>query len=124
MYDLWVEGITAELQLTALRFVWRCAGRVEKQSVKCTSQTILTENLIPEINRAARITDLHLDFLDEVVDHIDVGEANITVIMKDISVEKKSELLHKQAHWLAHYSLLGESQAKVILYEQYVGLLK
>lgn len=104
--------------------VWRCAGRVEKQSVKCTAPTITGEDLMPEINRTARVTDLHLDFLDEVVDHIDVGEANITVIMKDIFAEKKSELLHKQDHWLAHYSLLGESQAKEILYEQHVGVLK
>ena len=104
--------------------VWRCAGRVEKQPVKCTSPTITTEDLILEINRTAKIADLHLDFLDEVVDRIDVGGANITVIMKDISVEKKSELLHKQDHWLGHYSLLGELQAKEILYEKHAGLLK
>lgn len=104
--------------------VWRCAGRVEKQAVKCTAPTIITEDLIPEINRTARITDLHLDFLVEIVDHIDVGGARITVILKDISAEKKSELLHKQDHWLAHYSLMGESQAKEALYKQHVGLLK
>jgi len=104
--------------------VWRCAGRVEKQSVKCTAPTITTEDLIPEINRASKIADLHLDFLDEIVDRIDVGGANITVIMKDISAEKKSELLHKQDHWLAHYSLLGEAHAKEILYEKHAGLLK
>lgn len=104
--------------------VWRCAGRVEKQSVKCIAPTITTEDLIPEINRAAKIADLHLDFLDEAVDRIDVGGANITVITKDISAEKKSELLHKQDYWLAHYSLLGETHAKEILYEKHAGLLK
>ena len=41
-----------------------------------------------------------------------------------ISAEKKSKLLHKQDHWLAHYSLSGEAQAKEILFEKHARLLK
>lgn len=104
--------------------VWRCAGRVEKQQVKCTAPTIYAEDLASAISRAARITDLHLDFLYEAVERIDVNGVQITVTMKEISAEQKSELLHKQDHWLVHYCVLGESQAKEILYEQHAGLLK
>ena len=76
------------------------------------------------ISHSARITDLHLDFLYEVVEHIDVNGAKIAVTTKEISAEQKSKLLHKQDHWLVHYCILGESLAKEILYEQHAGLLK
>lgn len=60
--------------------------------------TIYTEDLTAEISRAARITDLHLNFSYEAVERIDVNGAQITVTIKEISAEQKSDFLHKQNH--------------------------
>lgn len=65
--------------------VWRCAGRVEKQAVKCPSPTVRNQTLISEIKHTAQITDLQVDVLYEIVERIDVGENIVTITLKEIS---------------------------------------
>lgn len=104
--------------------VWRCASRVEKGKTKCTSPTVKQEELIEEINRATNISDLYLDFLIEYVDFIEICEFDISVTLKEISKEKLTELLHKQDHWLAYYSMQSNIKAKELLFYKHEELLK
>ena len=104
--------------------VWRCAGRVEKCKTKCTARTVKQNEIIEAINDEANITDLHLDFLDEYVNSIEVSNLGIKVHMKEIDSITKTKLLHKQDHWLVQHSINGDARAKELLYDKHIELLK
>lgn len=104
--------------------VWRCAGRVEKCKTKCTSRTVKQSELIEIINQEAIITDLHLDFLIEYIDFIEVDDFEIKVCLKEIDQNTKTKLLHKQDHWLVQHSINGDVIAKETLYSKHYELLR
>ena len=104
--------------------VWRCAGRVEKCKTKCTARTVKQSELIEIINQEATITDLHLDFLIEYIDLIEVDAFEIKVCFKEIDAATKTNLLHKQDHWLVQHSISGDVMAKEILYCKHYELLR
>ena len=104
--------------------VWRCAGRVEKNEIKCTARTVKQSEIIEAINQAVSITDLHLDFSYEYVEFIVVDGFEIKVCLKDIDSATKTKLLHEQDHWLVQHSINGDVRAKEILYEKHINLLR
>ena len=104
--------------------VWRCAGRVEKCKTKCTARTVKQSELIEIINQEATITDLHLDFLIEYIDFIEVDDFEIKVSFKEINASTKTNLLHKQDHWLVQHSISGDVIAKETLYSKHYELLR
>lgn len=104
--------------------VWRCAGRVEKCKTKCTSRTVKQSELIEIINQEAIITDLHLDFLIEYIDFIEVDDFKIKVCLKEIDQNTKTKLLHKQDHWLVQHSINDDVTAKEVLYYKHVDILR
>ena len=67
---------------------------------------------------------MYLDFLIEYVDFIEICEFDISVTLKEISKEKLTELLHKQDHWLAYYSMQSNIKAKELLFYKHEELLK
>lgn len=104
--------------------VWRCAGRVEKCKTKCTSRTVKQKEIVESINEEANITDLHLDFLGEYVDSIKVNDFKIKVRLKEIDPITKTNLLHKQDHWLVQHSISDDVTAKEVLYYKHVDILR
>jgi len=104
--------------------VWRCAGKVEKCKTKCTSRTVKQKEIVESINEKANITDLHLDFLDEYVDSIEVNDFEIKICFKEIDPITKTKLLHKQDHWLVQHSINDDVTAKEVLYYKHVDILR
>lgn len=104
--------------------VWRCAGRVEKCKTKCTARTVKQKEIVEAINKETNITDLHLDFLDEYVDSIEVNDFETKVCLKEIDPITKTKLLHKQDHWLVKHSINGDVAAKEVLYYKHVDILR
>lgn len=104
--------------------VWRCAGRVEKSKIKCSARTVKQIEIVNAINNEVNITDLHLDFLVEYIDLIEVNDFEIRVLLKEIDPTTKTNLLHKQDHWLVQHSINGDDTAKEILYYKHVDILK
>lgn len=103
--------------------VWRCAGRVEKQKEKCQSSSIKQSDILHRINLMTNIIDLYLDFLFDIVEKITVYENDYEILLKEISSEYKTELLHKQDHWLAHHYMNGDKKAGDVLYTQHKPFL-
>lgn len=104
--------------------VWRCAGRVEKSNRKCDSKTIEHKAFVEELTRQCNMVDLHLDFLPQAVKQIVVENGHLHVILREIDVEEKSELLHQQDHWLCQHYMKGDQKAGEMLYNQHGPLLK
>ena len=104
--------------------IWRCAGRVEKIKHKCTARTLTQKTIVEELMRQINIVDLHLDFLPKVVEQIMVEDGHLHLTLREIDVEKKSELLHQQDHWLCRHFLDGDKRAGEILVGLHQPLLK
>ena len=67
---------------------------------------------------------MHLDFLDEYVDSIEVNDFETKVCLKEIDPITKTKLLHKQDHWLVKHSINGDVAAKEVLYYKHVDILR
>lgn len=70
------------------------------------------------------IDDLHLDFLWEIIEHVEIDGYHIVVTMDEIIGERKSLFLRLQDYWLVQHSLCGDLRAKEIIYSIHAPLVK
>ena len=104
--------------------IMRCVGSNECPQVSCNTSVIMWNDLADAVNSVSRIVDLHLDFLWEIIEHVEIDGYNIVVTMEEITGERKSQFLRDQDYWLAHHSLRGDLKAKEILYSIHEPLVK
>ena len=104
--------------------VLRCAGGADGRKAVCQVPVITWEDLAAAVNKATTITDLHLDFLWEAVERIEIDGYRVNVTMDQITGERKSNLLRCQDYWLVQHSLLGDEKARDKIYSIHDPLVK
>lgn len=102
----------------------RCMGSNECSEISCSTPIIMWDDLAAAVNSTSTIVDLHLDFLWELIEHVEIDGYHIVVTMDEIIGERKSRFLRLQDYWLAQHSLCGDSRAKEILYSIHAPLVK
>lgn len=102
----------------------RCMGSNEGSDTSCNTPVIMWDDLAAAVNSTSTIVDLHLDFLWEIIEHVEIDGYHIVVTMEEILGERKSRFLRLQDYWLAQHSLYGDSKAKEILYSIHAPLVK
>ena len=106
------------------KLILRCMGSNECSETSCNTPAIMWSDLADAVNSTSTIVDLHLDFLWELIEHVEIDGYHIVVTMDEIIGERKSRFLRLQDYWLAQHSLCGDSRAKEILYSIHAPLVK
>ena len=104
--------------------VLRCVGSNECSVDSCNTSVIIWDDLADAVNNASTIVDLHLDFLWDAINHVEIDGCHIIVTMVEVVGERKSEYLRHQDYWLAHHSLRDDPKAKEVLYAIHEPLVK
>ena len=94
----------------------QCSGSNEDCSPRCNAPSVNWEDLATAVGKETSITDLHLDFLWEAIERIDIDGYRIEVTMEPISGERKSYFLRLQDYWLAQHSMHGDTKAREMIY--------
>ena len=102
----------------------RCMGSSECTENSCNTPVIMWSDLVDAVNSTSKIVDLHLDFLWEIIEHVEIDGYNIVVTMDEIIGERKSQFLRLQDYWLVQHSLCGDLKAKEIIYSVHAPLVK
>ena len=93
----------------------QCSGTNEGCNPRCNAPAVHWEDLATAVNNVTTITDLHLDFLWEAIERVDIDGYKIDVTMEYITEERKSNFLRLQDYWLAQHSLRGDIQAREMI---------
>ena len=104
--------------------ILRCMGSNECPEDSCSTPVIIWDDLADAVNSVSTIVDLHLDFLWEIIEDVEIDGYNIVVTMEEIIGERRSQFLRVQDYWLVHHSLQGDLKAKEILYSIHKPLVK
>ena len=104
--------------------VLRCSGSDDGQASVCQTPMITWEDLAAAVNKVTTITDLHLDFLWEAIERVQIDGCRIEVTMEQIAGEQKSNFLRLQDYWLVQHSLHGDERAKTIIYSIHEPIVK
>ena len=104
--------------------ILRCMGSNEFSETSCNTPVIMWSDLADAVNSTSSIVDLHLDFLWESIEHVEIDGYNIVVTMNEMIGERKSQFLRLQDYWLVQHSLCGDLKAREIIYSVHAPLVK
>lgn len=106
------------------KLILRSMGRNECSETSCNIPVIMWSDLADAVNSTSTIVDLHLEFLWEIIEHVEIDGYNIVVTMDEIIGERKAQFLWLQDYWLVQHSLCGDLKAKEIIYSVHAPLVK